>query len=342
MSIPTTPRSINTPTLLEEYNADQKGYDSVISDGVVTDLTLEQETVTGNEVFYKAILGHVTPQDTPDVSGNESFMDTLKKGAANVTQAVKDFFKWLFSFFTGKKEIAIRKAETLVLNIDKHGVSTNEIPYPSNYTDIYNKVGIPANNLGWMPGALEECGKAIGRVNSYCAEVEKAVTGFSGKATVEELKEKTRTFVAGAQHALGIPKLNDPAKFFGLVDVQMDNDGKLKELPDPPNSAKDPKFRTDQTQVLGLLKQHKELVSAAEKMVENSSRLEKTFIKALNKSFDEAKASDQSAGGSYSKAVGEVQEVVRYAMANLKMMETAVFKAIAGSISILSATANKG
>lgn len=340
MSISDSPRFINTPTLLEEYNEDQKGYDQAIDGDTVIELASEYKGVTGNEELYKVLLTNLAAAPR-EVAGNEGFMETMKKGATSVIQAVKDFFKWLFSFFTSKKEIAERKVMNLTLEIEKHGVKTDEIHYPASYTNVYPKTGITANNLAWMMPALDEIESAMKRVEKYVAAVEQTCNTLVADITAtgvneDKLKGSIVDFIKKSQETLGVKELNKPTEFFGLNDFQMDGSGKIKELPDPPNTTKDPKFRTDQTQVLAILKKQQDLTNTAYSMVETSTKLEKTFIKGLNSSLQGTKEKPQV------KAAEDLQEIIRHVMANLKIMETAVFRAIFAAADILSATVKKG
>ena len=340
MSISDSPRFINTPTLLEEYNEDQKGYDQAIDGDTIIELSHEYKAVAGNEEFYKVLLTNMTSRQG-EVAGNEGFMETMKKGATSVIQAVKDFFKWLFSFFTGKKEIAERKVMTLTLEIEKNGVITDPIPYPASYTNVYPKTGITANNLAWLMPALADIEAAMKRVEKYVGVVEKTCNVLVADITMTgvdegKLKSSIVAFIKESQEALGVKELNKPTEFFGLNDFQMDGSGKIKELPDPPNTTKDPKFRTDQTQVLTILKKQQELVKAADAMVGNTTKLEKVFIKGLNSSLQGTKEKPQV------KAAEDLQEIVRHVMANLKIMEMAVFRAIFATTDLLSATVKKG
>lgn len=348
MSITDSPRFINTPTLLEEYNADQKGYDQVIDDDVVVDLSREYDRVGGNEEFYKAIFSHVSLPDVAVVSGNEGFMASVLKGMSSVMQAVKDFFKWLFTFFTGKKEVSKRKTNSLELAINANGVSTDEIPYPPSYLNVYNKQGITDNNLGWMSGAFDDCLKAVKRVETYIKAVESKIESMTpalmerGAQGGSELNACAAELVKAGQDALGIEKLGAPHTFYGLVDIQMDKEGKLKELPDPPNTTKNPKFRTDQVQVWALLKKHQELLKAADAMMQESVKLEKVFIKRLNKDMENIRKRDQVENATFSRTVSQIQAVLRHIMANLKLTQTIVFRTVFASLAILSATTKKG
>lgn len=347
MSISNSPRFINTPTLLEEYHEDQKGYDQAVSEDLAVALSREYDRVDGNEEFYKAIFSHMTLPSVAVVSGNEGFFEGIKKAIDVVIQAVKDFFKWLFTFFTGKKEVVTRKAETLALDIDKHGVNTDEIPYPRDYTDIYDKPTKPDAGLAWMSRAMADCETAMNHVGMYIGVLQAASNSLTadnlvlGKDAGANFKAANKKILDATKTALNIKAFNESTVFFGLNDFKMDESGKLHELPSPPNPAKDPKFRTDQSEVLGLMKKHKALVEKADDMMKHSVKLEKEFIKTLNR---ELELSKKAAGKDtpYTSTVGEVQTILRNAMANLKLMEVMIFRAVFASLSILKATVKKG
>jgi hypothetical protein len=350
MSISDSPRFINTPTLLEEYNEDKKGYDQAVDDDTVIALSREYDTVSGNEEFYKAVFSHISLPSIDVVSGNEAgFMDSIKKGLSAVIQSVKDFFKWLFSFFTGKKEIAGRKSVSLELSIDKHGVNTDEIPYPLGFGDIYNKTGIPAANLGWMDSALGDCEKAVKKIEDYIEVMKKgcqAITEAGFQKVNDDgagaVKKEHDALLVAAQNALAIEKLNTPSTLYGRVDFQMDGHGKLKEVPDPPLQGKNPKFKTDQSQVLHLLTKQKALLKAADSMLETSMHIERVSLKSLNSLMDFNKNIDVNGTKQFTAAANEVQATVRVVMGNLKMLQTAVYKSIFAAQSVLNATINKG
>lgn len=347
MSISDSPRFINTPTLLEEYQADQKGYDEVVSEDATIALSREYDRVDGNEEFYKAIFSHIALPSVAVVSGNEGFFEGVKKAVDVVIQAVKDFFKWLFTFFTGKKEVVTRKTETFELDVDKHGVNTGEIPYPRDYADIYDKPTKPDGGLGWMSRAMTDCETAMNHVGMYIGVLQSASNTLTadnlmlGKDAGANFKAANKKILDATKTALNIKAFNESTVFFGMNDFKMDENGKLHEVPSPPNPAKDPKFRTDQSEVRSLLKKHKALIEKADEMVQHSVRLEKEFIKTLNSELELSKKASAS-DVPYTSTVSEVQSILRNAMANLKLMEVIIFRAVFASLSILKATVKKG
>lgn len=350
MSISDSPRFINTPTLLEEYHEDQKGYDSLFDDDTKVQLSREYDRVSGNEEFYKAIFSHVSLPSVNSVSGNEGFFDAIKKGISAFIQAVKDFFKGMFSFFTGKKEVAARKTSNLELNIGKHGVVAGQIPYPASIGDIYDRAKGPGSSLAWMRGALDDCIYAVKQVEAYLVVLKKGTQAITdaalNKITDEgsvDIKKEHDQMVSAAREALEIKELNTPSSLYGRVEIQMDATGKLKEVPDDLQLTKDAKFNTDQSEIERLLVKHKELLKAADTMLENSMQIENTSLKALNALMNANKNLDVKGTKKFTAAADEIQSTVRHAMANLKLLQTIIYRSIFASTAVLTAaTAKKG
>lgn len=332
MLLSVSPRAINTPTLLEEYEADQKGYDQFADEDTVITLSREHDRVQGNEAFYKVLLNNLS---TPtSVTGNEGFMSTLKAGANKAIEVVKSFFKWLFSFFGGKKEVASRKAETLGLDLDKHGVKKGEIKYPSNYTVIYNLDGKPHNNLGWMHKALSEVSQSIESVKKYVSHVERTTADIARGLSASETARVSvaiDSFYVGTADCFNITKPDTPTPLFGAVRIKLGTLGKLHEAT-LPRIVQGGVFQTDLPEVTKHLTQHNTVLTEANNMVKKSTELEGSLTKMLKSITDSTNKTDAE----------HLQTLVRTVMANIKLVETHVFKALTASASVLSASLDKG
>lgn len=333
MLLSVSPRAINTPTLLEEYEADQKGYDQFADEDTVITLSREHDRVQGNEAFYKVLLDNLS---TPaSVTGNEGFMSTVKAGVNKVIEVVKSFFKWLFSFFGGKKEVASRKAETLGLDLNKHGVKKGEVKYPSNYDFIYNLDGKPHNNLGWMTAALTEVQQTIKDIKKYVTHVEQASSaitrGLSGNETAT-VSVAIDTFYGGTADCFRITKPDTPTALFGPVKIKLGTLGKLHEATLVRLITKDSGFQTSLQEVTKHLAQHNTVLTDANAMVKKTAELEGALVKMLKGISETTNKTDAE----------HLQGMVRTVMANIKLVETHVFKALTASASILSASLDKG
>lgn len=331
MLLSVSPRAINTPTLLEEYEADQKGYDQFADEDTVITLSREHDRVQGNEAFYKVLLDNLS---TPtSVAGNEGFVSVIKAGAIKAIEVVKSFFKWLFSFFMGKKEVAVRKAETLNLDLGKHGVKKGEIKYPVNYSVIYNLDGKPHNNLGWMHKALTEVNQTIADVKKYVIQVERATADIThGLSSNETARVSTAidSFYGSTAECFHITKPETASPLFGFVRVKLTAFGKLQEAT-LPRTVQSGVFQTDLPEVTKHLTQHTTVLTEANNMVKKSAELEAGLVKMLKGISDTTNKTDAE----------HLQTMVRTIMANLKLVETHVFKALTASASVLSASLDK-
>lgn len=334
-------RSINTPTVMEEYAADQEGYDQVLEGPAASALSHEHDQVTGNENLYRALLSRMAPIGVSDISGNEGFLETIKKGAAAGIQAVKDFFKWLWNFFTGKTEITKRKSEALSENLFKHGVRNGDIAYPSSVGWINTKKGTPEGNLNWLDGGIAGCSKATAHTDAYIKLVKAfcgVAGGFMSADKQSALEEAYKSFLTSSRNTFVLPSDGTPGKLFGTHQITMGADGKIKQDFVAPmfDAKKPPQFKTDRSAVTGLLDKVNTLTVDLEKLLKDASELETVFIKALTNSTKSV------ANDSANKAtVDLVQGAVRAAMVNIKTLQTTLFKGQAAALDILNGCVKK-
>lgn len=333
MLLSVSPRAINTPTLLEEYEADQKGYDQFADEDTVITLSREHDRVQGNEAFYKVLLNNLS---TPtSVTGNEGFMSTLKAGANKAIEVVKSFFKWLFSFFGGKKEATAHKAKNTALALDKHGVKDGEVAYPASYISIYNAAGKPQNNLGWMPSAFDHVKDTVANLKKYAALVETTVT-----SAVRELNAKQSgnvsavitEFYKDTPACFGIKGVDVTGTLLGTSQVKFTSHGKMERVPSNRPLFKDSVFKTNLSETTKLLHQHKVILDTTDTMLEKTTALEDSLTKVLKSIYDTTDKASADA----------IQTMVRTVMANIKSIETSVFRGLAAGESILSSAVNKG
>lgn len=337
------PRAINTPTVMEEYAADQKGYDQLMDAPAVTALSREHDQVTGNENLYRILLNRMAPLELPIVAGNESFLDSIKKGVTAAIQAVKDFFKWLWSFFTGKTEINKRKTSKLEEAITQHGVKEEEVAYPSSVGWINTKKGAPDANLSWLGTGIDEATKAVNHLEAYLTRLTKFCT-FAGTLMApgkeQPLKEAYDAFLLDEAKEFGIPKDGSAVKLFGTHTIAMGKDGRMQAGFVQPmfNAKSPPKFKTDKNVVGGLLTKSKALTKELEDVTKQAALLESVFIKALTASTKSVDDQNKS-----TKALADqIQGTVRTAMINIRMLKTTLFKASTAAVDILGACSKGG
>jgi len=196
-------RFIVTPTLKDISDQDREEFDAIEQQPVMEELSAENDQVSGTERYYNYILhSHaVVAADLGSVSGTESILDSVKNGVKKVIQMVKDFFKWIWSFFSAKEKKIDNKLENIDHRLKDKGVKSGEITYPQKTYFIYPKPGKPAKDLGWVSETNKRVAKGITNVNSYAAkltdllntmermakdrqpvgEITKAVVGFNGQ-----------------------------------------------------------------------------------------------------------------------------------------------------------------
>lgn len=327
-------RSINTPTVMEEYAADQEGYDQMLDAPATLALSREHDQVTGNEDLYRILLSRVASTGPSGVSGNESFIETIKKGAAAGIQAVKDFFKWLWNFFTGKIEISKRKSETLSEGLIKHGVKDGDITYPSSVGWINDKKGLPDGNLNWMNNAIADCSKAIVHTDSYLKLIKAFCNVAGGLMSADKqsaLEEAYKSFLISSRTTFSLPSDGSTVKLFGTHKIGLGSDGKFKQDFVVPmfNAKTPPKFKTDRQTVNGLLEKVGALTTDLDKLLKDATELESVFIKVLNNSA-------KSAGEGNKTTVDLVQSAIRASMVNIKTLQSTFFKGNAAALDILT------
>lgn len=314
----TSPRFINTPTVLEEYEADQQAYSAVIAGDAPLRLSREHDLVDGNETLYRALLTRF-PIQTP-VEGNEGFLSSIKAGVSALIKAVRDFFKWLWEFFTGRQARLENKTENLEHDLKERGVKSSDINYPLSVFDLYPKTTRPETSLLWLEAEIGAIGKAITKVESYL-DVTRAFSQAAVSGTVKGtdldsyLKTVKEAFVEG--HA-----------FFGPHTLKVSQDGRITTVKLPRDSRNAPGiFRTSLTQVQHLLDEVKGLQNKLDTMLTKSVALEQGLLKALGKVQEPPQ-------------LEAVKLHVRTSMGSIKELETALFRGTGAALNILKAAVN--
>ena len=327
-------RFINTPTVEALYNAENP--ESVVdaTDDTIDDLSDEYDKVSGAEsLYYQYVFSHIPrQQDLSSVQGTEGFMSWIKDMVSSLITAVKNFFKWVFSFFTGKKEVAARKNKNLLEKLDQNGVKKHFTHYPTGYASVWaSKAKIPAN-LDWLSKSITDWNAATVKVSAYIKEVGDTVTAaeklYIGKGQLSKAKGELETLFKDHQAALVKIFGQDPAPFIGGATISITAHGKisLKADPDLLESDKNAGFISSETTTRALAKSLQTMNGTFDTMIQKSTTLEKVFIHGLNKSLDFAntvEVSDEAAAKALSNSL---QEIVRNGMAGIKILETLVFK----------------
>lgn len=327
-------RFINTPTVEALYNAENP--ESVVDapDDKIDDLSDEYDQVSGTEsLYYQYIFSHIPRQQNLDsVQGNEGFLSWIKDMVSSLITAVKNFFKWVWSFFTGKKEVAARKNKNLLEKLDQNGVRKHFTHYPLGYMNLWaSKAKIPAN-LDWMTKAIADWTAAANKVSAYTKEVGETVNAaerlYISKGQLSKAKDDLEKLFKDHQAALIKIFGKDPAPFIGGTTIAITAHGKLslKVDPDLLEADKNAGFISSETTTRALAKSLVTMNTTFDGMISKSVDLEVIFIKGLNKSLEFAnqlEVTDQAAAKAVSSSL---QEIIRNGMAGIKVLESLVFK----------------
>jgi hypothetical protein len=194
-------RHIVAPAVKELYEEDQEGYDAVADEPVMNALSNENDRVDGLEAIYGHILNHRPRVMTYEVTGTEGLVSWIADSVKSFIQTVKKFFKWLWSFFSGK-EAAVDVAKKQVKEkIAGYGAIDGPIKYPKDVLYLYPKQGKLDVNLSWLTTVMQTAEKNIAKADKYIDELQtlfKAIyahTNKDGKA--EDLKGVVDSFKKG-------------------------------------------------------------------------------------------------------------------------------------------------
>ena len=339
-------RYILTPTVKEEYDADEAGYSAAADEPKMEKLSLENDQVSGLEHLYGYILNH---RERPSinlglVTGEEGFFDLIKDGVTSLIETVKKFFKWIWSFFGSKSAAAEVRSKSLQERVRDHGVKDEEIPYPKTVLTIYPKPGKLEGNINWLSdvltslgGNVDKVGKYIKLVEEYCTKTQAALKGDGDYTAVREALEK------GVKE-LFKPDSNGKIAFGRNERLSFDEKtGKisLNSIQEPNDRRKGAKFRTTQSQVDTLLTAAYAERKRLDELTKDITTLENPMVKALDDTLAQAKAANEEEAAKLRKGNDIIKEVVRVAMNNINVMETELYREYLAVLDIFTACVRK-
>lgn len=337
-------RFVNTPTIKEIWEAEHgKEVESESSDEEVQELSDEYDKTTGTEGFYQLFLKHSQqPMNNRDLfSGNEGFWDGIKKGIAFVSDSIKKFFKWLFSFFTSKKELVERTKNKLSKIIDIKGVKEGDISYPATTMVIWNASGKPGNSLSWMNNKITEIDKVIASSIEY-KDATKVFIGEIGKALSKHGQlHKAKPDIDGLVEGFNkkMKEIFKEGPFIGLTTLTVNKENKivLKRNPNIPQKAFKATYRTDVSTAKTILKSVEHANEEYGNLTTENVLLEDTLVKNLDLAL---RTGTNFSDGDHAaaKAVSEkVKKVMNTTMANLKTLENIIHKSINAGLAVVKA-----
>lgn len=346
---PVTPlRFIFAPTLKEEYLADQAGYDAANDEPVMEKLSSENDKIDGLENLYGYVLNQ-RPRPAVEVAGTEGFLDTIKKAASAVVQAIKDFFKWLWSFVGSKDKKVEQKQQSLKDRLTKNGTVDGNIPYPKSVALIYPKdEGKLDNNLNWLEGCMTDMITAAGQtekfaglIKDFCNQVNNMPSEGIGERVVEgnkALREKVRG-VFKADNESAIKFVKDKGLTFDI------NTGKfgMSTSPNQQQRVKGATFIAHTEQLKTLLNHYDKIKASLMTVYKACHALEESMIGTMNKIIDKASKDAKDQGNQeMNQALNRVREQIRTAMFNIHALETGLYRCAEAVLDVIDASIKKG
>lgn len=319
-------RYITTPTLQEIYQEDSDSYDALSEEGAMIELSNENDRVKGTESLYGYILNNrkMPAPDWGEVTGNEGFMDTVKKKMGNFIQMVRDFFKWVWSFFGSKQKRAELRATKFKRDLKEGNVKDGDIKYPGSVIVIYPDNRKPDNNLSWMKKTNENISKGIDKTEGFISLLNdflsKLKERLSGEDFLVQVTNSIKAFEDDRDKLLG---LND--KKVGTLIAPNDihttngviargNRGLDRKL------FKDATFKTSLSEIQTFEKEYSFLVDKLGTLTKNVAKVEAKIIETLNKVV----AVQEKVKGAFDIMI---RDTIRIAMVYIKVLEIFVFYA---------------
>jgi hypothetical protein len=325
-------RFINTPTVEALYNAENPESVVEASDDKIDDLSDEYNKVSGTEsLYYQYVFSHIPRQHDLNRAGNEGFVSWIGDMVNALITAVKNFFKWVFSFFTGKKEVAARQNKDLLAQLDKSGVRKHFTHYPNGYMTLWaSKAKVP-NNLDWVLKSVDDLEKAAAKVKAYVKEVgdvvEKAEAAFVGKQLSTAKEKFDKLF---KDHHANLVKIfgGDPAAFVGGTTVSVNAHGKvvMKVDPDLLEAEKNAGYLPNETKTREIAKALDGTNKVFADVINDAVKLENVFVKNLQGSLAFAKSTELENEAVAKSMASDLNELIRNGMAGIKILETLIFK----------------
>lgn len=350
-------RFINTPTVGEVYKEEHPEATLDIAEEDVEALSKEYDQAdrTGTEGYYKLLFEHIhqAHKGTPhNVAGNEGIVSWVKDMVSGFIEAIKKFFKWVYGWFSGKKEAVEKKATSLSDRLKEHGVKTGDIPYPKSYTDLWGKPTKVPNSLDWMNAALDAVLKAMDESKKHKAEyrkfaedIQKSLTG-SGTPFISQFKGTLDKRVAAhgkAVQAIFGAKDGQWSQWAGIGLVNVGNDGKVsisvknKILP---NKGAQPTFKTNTSKVESLRTKMKTILDRWGEQVKDTADLENITLKQMNKSMDWASSVELVNQKAAQAIVAKIKKTVSDMMVTIKAEDNLFVNLTMSGYAILSASVN--
>jgi len=337
-------RFVNTPTVMEVWEQSQTK-EPELPEKDEDELSKEYDDkgdVTGTESFYRFIIQEARVQPRR-VDGNEGFFETIGKGFNAFIENIKKFFKWIFSFFGNSSAQIERTTEKAEKAIEVKGVDKDPVPYPKDYTRIWDGSGNPGSDIGWVTKSLSKVNEVITKqLEPYLKEVQKYIDDVNHinvnvkdgmLSNAKEDMDKARS-----EHISAINKLFKDGPFIGGVVLDIADNGKLIGRANGKiTKAKKGvtlKFQPTAAGNLAVLKAARASNKLSSDATKKITDMETNVVKGLNESIKFASSLDVKDSTGAKLVASGVKSMVTTAMANLSFLQELIAKCIRAAATI--------
>jgi len=314
-----------SPTLKDISDQDKEEFDVIEEQDTLTKLSDENDRVSGTERFYNYILHSKAAVATSlsQVSGSEGLLDMAKDGVKKVIQMVRDFFKWIWSFFSAKEKKIDHKLVSIDIHLKDKGVKPGEHEYPQSTFFIYPRPGKPVADLGWVAETNRRVSKGITNVGTYIKDLTDLLNSMERQAKaggpikvgdgIVEFYGKVRKIFGTSGRDKGTFITTDDFRF-GPTKIQYHPSANTRK------DFRGPKFTTTQTAVEGIRKDSKANLVQLKALTVDVQKLEKVMIDTLS-----VLSTSKEASAPVRKLF---TSVVRNAMDDIRLFENVLYRAL--------------
>jgi len=344
-------RYVNTPTVMELWETEHAKEPAEHAEEEVEELSDEYDTkadVTGTEGYYQWVMTHMPAvrRDVSLYSGNEGIWGGIKNGLTWIVENIKKFFKWVFSFFTSKQRMVDQTADKLEKTIKIKGVKEGDIPYPKDYQFIWNAEGKPGHDIGWIKSKLTEIENAIKNEGRGYIKALKEHTGAIGTVLINHAQlSKAKEDMAKAETVFTtkLAEVIKPGPFLAGVILGHGKGGKLITNANPKigRSAKGLTFKATVSvveNILGAIQTTNNLYGEFTKEV---VEMENVFVQRVNDALKLGNSLELENEAAAKALADKVKQTLTTNMANIKLLETLLYRAINAALSVANAAVKK-
>jgi len=344
-------RFVNTPTVMEVYEAGHKAEALGLDEEDEEKLSDEYDKVDGNEAYYRILFEHLNKGRVEGtVAGNEGLFDWAKKAVQGVIDTIRAFFQWVWNLFGGKSKKVEQKTEQLEKQVKKVGVKSGDIEYPASYVQVWGAAGKPPAALAWMhekiakvEKGIDQCSRHSGLIAKYCDKIHSIyspkIANFGlFKADVEK---------AIAEHGKTVGALftsADASNWVGGTKVTVSKEGKvvIARMPGGIKAVKGAKFKTNLTEVEKILSEIASANSKFDDLVKKNAELEDKSIKLMENALNMLKVFATNNTGKAKEVMALMKKVTNNAMATIRAHDLLFTEVLLSATYLVNAALSTG